>query len=728
MIQNLTIILQIRITVICYSMINQLHHLNLSATAGALLIGALSTPAFAQPATQELPAVTVRSTRASVELPLRNDLATERARLQQVPGGTNLAQPQQEARLATLRDALDYQPGIVIQDFFGGTDQPRLNIRGSGIQSNPVNRGVLLLQDGLPLNEADGSFVMGLIEPRNAALLSVRRGANAITPGATTLGGEIDFLSLTGADERGRLRAEFGSFGRQGLQAAVGALGERLDGRVSITSDRFDGYRRHSASSRDSLQANLGFKGEGSFENRSYLNWADLVFQIPSVVPKDRIDSDPRGVLGDRNTPQDNLLNVYRRDPRRAASQLRLANRSRWGNDQLRQEVGVYWQDTDDLFNNQTSHTVTDTRTTGAQWQASGRPAGQTGALGWRSALAWSRSEMARDLFATSPANGQPLQRFGAFDLEASNLQALLGADYRLAPGWTAVGSLQWSQIERDAKSRSGGAQLDQRWSFATPKIGVNWAVAPNTRLWANLSRSQEAPTFWEILSAEVPPPNPAGAQATLVALQPQRANTVEVGGEGRWGEGTQALNWTAAVYRSELSGELISTTDANGIKTGTFNYQGGTRHQGVELGLSGQRRLAQTTLEYRGSWTYSDFRFKRGEFAGNQIAGVPRHLINAELMLRMGAWRFGPNLRWLPVDTPTDHANTPGVEQDSYALLGIKLEWRKGPWTAFVQADNLTDERYASSYAIRRQATAAQPGFLPGLGRNVAAGVSYQY
>lgn len=71
----------------------------------------------------------------------------ERARLERIAGGTNLIQPQKLARLATLRDALDYQPGIVVQDFFGGFDQPRLNIRGSGIQSNPLNRGVLLLQD-----------------------------------------------------------------------------------------------------------------------------------------------------------------------------------------------------------------------------------------------------------------------------------------------------------------------------------------------------------------------------------------------------------------------------------------------------------------------------------------------------------------------------------------------------------------------------------------------------
>ncbi|QNP58325.1 TonB-dependent receptor family protein [Paenacidovorax monticola] len=696
-------------------------------------LAALPWTAFCAPAIDgalpELPAVTVRADGGeAATLPLRASVAAERERLARVPGATNLAEPQREARLATLRDALDYQPGIVLQDFFGATDQPRLSIRGSGIQSNPVNRGVLLLQDGLPLNEADGSFIIGLIEPRNAALVSVRRGANAFTPGATTLGGEIDFQSLTGGDERGRVRAEAGSFGRQALQAAAGGQGAQWDARVNASADRFDGWRHHSDSQRQSLQASVGFLGEGGFENRTTLGWTDLFFHIPTVVPKDRVSSNPRGVMGDSNAPQDQLLNVYRRDPRRDASQLRLANRSRWGDDVLRHELGVYWQDTDDLFNDQTTHTFTHSRTLGAQWLASGRPRGAAGPLGWRAGLAWTRSRMDRELYATSPQTGQPLQRYGAYDLTAENLQALAGADWRLAPAWTAVGSLQWSRQSRDAAGRFGSTSLDQQWSFATPKVGLQWTPTPATRWWASLGRSHEAPTYWEIVAARSAPDRPAQAVAELVRLDVQRATTAEMGGQGRWGDGARAMHWSLAVYRSQVAGELISTTDANGIKVGTYNYTGGTRHQGIEAGVSGQWSLAAGALEYRASWTYSDFRFRGGEYAGRRIAGVPRHLINAEVLWRSGAWRFGPNLRWLPTGTPTDHANTPGAEQDAYALLGAKLEWRSGPWSAFVQVDNLTDRRYASAFAIRNRATATQPGYLPGLGRSVAAGLSYQF
>ncbi len=699
------------------------------------VLAACSLPGFAQADDAILPAVTIRGERDKPSTNFLNpSAAQQREQLDAIPGGTNLIEPQQESRLVTLRDALDYQPGVVVQDFFGGNDQPRVNIRGSGIQSNPLNRGVLLLQDGLPLNEADGSFVIGVIDARNSSLISVRRGANATAPGSTTLGGELDFQSLTGVDDAGRLRLEGGSFGRTAGQFSQGWVGERSDAHISVGSDSFDGYRHHSKAERESVQANVGLRGEGGFENRTYLNWTDLRFQIPSVVPKDRISSNPTGVMGDGNTAQDTLLNVYKRDPRRDTTQLRLANRSTWGDEHLRQEVGVYVQNTDDLFNNQTNYTITHSNTVGAQWELNGKPAAAGGDLGYRLALAWSRSDMDRDLYATNPQTGQQMQRFGTFDLLAENRNARIGADWRFAPALTLVGDVQWSQVTRDAGNNATGVRLDQQWTYANPKLGINWNVTPQTRWYANVSQSHEAPTFWEIVSATVAPASPATASAALVKLNVQHAATLELGGQGKFGTGAEtdaalATQWSAAVYRSQVSDELISTTDASGVNVGTYNYVGGTRHQGVEAGLNGGWALGSArSIDYRLSWTYSDFRFKGGVYSGNRIAGVPRQLIAAELLYHEGAWRYGPNLRWLPLATPTDHANTAGTEQDPYALLGFKIDWRSGPWSAYLQADNLTGRTYASAFAIRDRATAAQPGYLPGLGRSLVAGATYRF
>ena len=79
------------------------HRFPLRATASAVMVAALGTAALAQEGTA-LPSVTVQSTRASATLPLRSTAQAEREKLDKVPGGTNLAEPQKEARLATLRE------------------------------------------------------------------------------------------------------------------------------------------------------------------------------------------------------------------------------------------------------------------------------------------------------------------------------------------------------------------------------------------------------------------------------------------------------------------------------------------------------------------------------------------------------------------------------------------------------------------------------------------------
>jgi len=684
----------------------------------AAMGAALSLPALADDTA--LPAVTVNA----VADKLTPSADAERAKLAGVPGATNLIEPQQQGRLLTLGDALGFQPGLVVQEFFGGTDQPRLNIRGSGIQSNPVNRGVLLLQDGLPLNEADGSFIISLLEPRNAALISVRRGANAIAPAATTLGGELDFQSLTAASDRGTLRLEGGNLGRRNLQASAGAQGERWDGHLSISHDDSDGFRHHSDARRTALHANAGISLGGGVENRSYLSYTDVDFSIPTVLTRERALSNPRATMGDGTTPQDTLLNNYKRDPRREVRQLRLANRTHWGDAALNQEVGIYAQRTDDLFVEPPTHNVSDSHTYGAQWQLNG----SNGRLGYHAAAAWSRMQMDRELYANNAQTGQRMQRYGDYKLDAENRDLAAGADWLLTPGWNAVADIKLSHATRDARNRSNGAVMDQSYHYATPKLGLNWTPTAGQRLYANVSRSNEAPTYWEIVTGTINPATPATATSTLNRLRLQRAVTAEVGGAGDYTLAGKAGHWSLSIYRSKVEDELISTTDANGVRVGTYNYAADTRHQGIEAGLDGTLpSFGASSLAYRLSWTHSDFTFRGGEFAGKQLAGVPRNVINAELMQQTGAWRFGPNVRWQPQDTPVDHANT--LTQPGYALLGLKAEYRGGQrWSAYLQFDNVTDKHYISSYAIRNRTAATDLAFLPGNGRSVLAGVNYKF
>lgn len=702
------------------------HTFRLLPTWASLGLALASVPGVASAQTGPVPTLTPVTVTGQLRTSaLDPTVQTQKAALELVPGGTNLVEPQQEIKLVTLSDALAHQPGIVIQEFFGGNDQPRLNIRGSGIQSNPVNRGVLLMQDGLPLNEADGSFVIGFLEPRNASLITVRRGSNANSPAATTLGGEMDFQSLTGTD--GDISTvEGGSFGRRSVYLGKGFAGDTMDGRISFGHEKADGYRHHSASERTVFSANMGFRNDG-FENRSYLSYTDLEFEIPNVIPRDRLYADPRSISGDYSEPMDRTNNVYVRNPNRHSKQFRLANRSHWGTDALNQTIGVYWQTIDDTFTSPQVSYPTRGDTFGAQWQLAGR----MDSLEYRLALDWSHSDMDRRLYAVSPTNGSRALKFGDYDLKAENRNAMLGLIWHVAPQWQVVGDLKFSHAIRNARDTASGQKLDQDWSYVSPKLGLIWQSSDALRLFANVSRSNEAPTYWEIINGEVSQPlNVNSAVADMTELDLQRATTFEIGGNGRIGTGGNAANWSVTLYRSNVRNELMAVSNAAGTASGTFNYRDRTRHQGVELGLNGSLPAwGNGAIDYRLAYTLSDFRFMGGEYEGNRIAGVPRHLFSAELLYRVGGWRFGPNVRWLAGDTPTNHQNVPGTEQDSYALLGFRVAYEHDKnWSAYVAADNLTDKTYASSYVIRRTATAAMPTFLSGNGRSIVGGVSYRF
>jgi len=672
----------------------------------------------------ELDRVVVQGRRDTT--PAAPTLAVERERLERVPGGTNLVDLRNAGRQGNLRDALDYQPGIVMQEFFGGIDQPRLNVRGSGIQSNPLNRGITLLQDGLPLNEADGSFVIGLIEQRNAAFISARRGANALTPSATSLGGEIEFHSLTGADERGRLRLEGGSFGKQGGQLAYGSSGNTGDWRISASHDENDGYRAHSDGKRQSVQFNSGWRAGDTFSNRTYLSWTDLFFHIPGTLPKARLQSAPRSVMGDGSTPQDNLGNIRRRDPLRDAQQWRIANRSEWGHERARQSLGVWWQNTEDMFKNPTLHNIRDTDTRGFQYQLQGNVA----AIDYRFGAAWTDSSGTRTLHANNPQNGTRLHRFGEYDLDASSVDVLTAIGWNLGDNVRLIAENKWSRVQRDASERLSGARQNLRYTHASPRVGIVWQADEMLRIFANASHSNEVPSWWELIAAQVPPPNPAAASTRLERLHVQSARTLEIGASGLFGDVERSFRWQLTAWRSNVDDELMSMVDELGNRTGTFNYTAGTIHQGIEAGIDGQWPIGLLALDWRLAWTYSDFTFDGGQFSGNQIAGVPKHLLSSEILLRTGHFRLGPTLRWLPSSTPTDHANTPDIYQDSYALLGFKLDYTAsaGNWSVFIHADNLTDRRYASSYVISNQSSLMQPGFLPGVGRNASLGLTWRF
>ena len=121
--------------------------------------------------------------------------------------------PTPSATALALDDMLRDAPGVYAQRKWGG--DIRISIRGSGIGNANHNRGLLLAQDGVPLNEADGYGDSQIADPLLTRYTEVYRGGNALRFGGALLGGAINMVTPTGrtAGFENQVRIDGGSFG-----------------------------------------------------------------------------------------------------------------------------------------------------------------------------------------------------------------------------------------------------------------------------------------------------------------------------------------------------------------------------------------------------------------------------------------------------------------------------------------------------------------------------------
>ncbi|MCA9396030.1 MAG: Plug domain-containing protein, partial [Candidatus Omnitrophica bacterium] len=177
----------------------------ISASASAYSSGESST---------RLPEVVVtdHSQSASSVVP---EAEEARAELEKIPGGVYLVEKEDinRGRASTPQDLLGWVPGLHVQQRDTASLESRISIRGSGLQRTFHLRGINLLQDGIPLNQADGSGDAQRFDPLTVDYTEVYRGGNALRYGSSTLGGAVNFVSPTGyTADPFQARLEFGSF------------------------------------------------------------------------------------------------------------------------------------------------------------------------------------------------------------------------------------------------------------------------------------------------------------------------------------------------------------------------------------------------------------------------------------------------------------------------------------------------------------------------------------
>ena len=637
----------------------------------------------------------------------RDDLSESAERLRLIPGSVRLIESAElrATRQANFRDVLRFTPGVWVQPRFGAADESQFSIRGSGLRNNFHLRGVNLLVNGMPYRNADGFTDFESLELAATEAIEVYKGGNALRYGGSTLGGAINLMTETGYTVDGaRAFGQGGSYGFYKAQLAGGARRDALDWYASYARTGLDGYRDWSEQQRDRVNLHAGYALSPAVDLRSFYFYARVREHLPGSLTQAQMDSAPT------QADPANVADRWGRDYDLHHVGLQLRSRLATGQ---RLEIAPYFQYRD--IDHPIFQVIAQvSRDFGAEARYENvNPIGRRPnrfTLGWQQA--YGNTDNRRYVNNGGQHGALTKDQLDEAGSTAAYLEDVLG----IAPRLSTVVGLRWEHSSREVTDYflSDGDQSDTRtYDAFLPKVGVLYDLTDRAQVYANASRSFEAPLLLELNSLTVP---------GFVDVAAQQAWQFEVGTRGRAG----VLGWDVSLYDVELVDEILNANvqpfPGAPFTVPTYRNAPRTRHYGVEAGLDWRptdqfsSRLAYTF----GRYTYVE----DTAFAGNDIPGAPRHVVQAEVEWRHpSGFAIAPNVEWVPEAYFVNSANT--ARNDGWATVGVRAEYAQPQLrlTVFAAVQNLTDTRYAGSVSVDN---GANRFYEPADGRSVYAGLRW--
>lgn len=657
---------------------------SLAALAATL---ALAAPALADEANDW----SNGESRQTIIVTARAPTGTAEQQAAATPGGTDVVGHEEYAdkSLVSLRDALGFSPGIYMQPRFG--QEVRIAIRGSGISRSFHMRGLTLLQDGIPLNLADGNGDFQELDPAFFDYLEVYRGANALRLGSGTLGGAINGVTPTGDNAQGvYARLDAGSFNTVRGLVSAGFGDEDANAWVAASADSSDGDRQHASRNSLRFHGNAGFRLSDGISTRFYASVNRIEQELPGALSLPVALSEPK---------TGNFVNDQARD----IQSLRLQNRTTFQLGDATLNAGVFLN-TKELY-----HPI---------YQVIDQASVDKGVF---ARLDWASGIFSATLGGESRWGDVNSRRFvningkrGALTFNAkqqartTSLYGELRAE--ALPGLSLIaGGIYADGSRRQDQTFPTRVTGEASYDAFSPKFGVLWQADERVQVFANYSHSAEFPTFTEL--AQV---------ASFVPVRKQTAWTAEVGTRGSIGW----ADWDITLYRAKLKGEMLQYNVGPDIPASTFNA-GQTIHEGVEAALT---LNPANWLRIRQTWLYSNFHFDDdAQFGDNRLPVVPRHVLRTEVRLGTNALHIAPNVEWIPQGAWVDYTNS--TRAPGYAMLGLT----GGATVAegvdiFLDARNLTGKKAVGDISAVISATPTSVIYYPVERRAFYAGVRARF
>lgn len=686
----------------------------------ALWLAVAGPPARAEdaPDAHTLPPVVVEEEALAPDRLEDNAEAEEEMR--RAPGGVALVPDEQieRTRAAAFADVLEAVPGVLVRAR-GTGEEPQLSIRGSGLRNNFHTRGVNVLLDGFPFQNADGFSDVESFEFLALERVEVWKGVTSLRYGGNALGGALNLVTRTGRSaEPLRLRSEGGAFGFSKSFASSGFAEGAWDGFAAISHTQQDGYRDHADQNRQRLYASVARQLEGGAELRLDANAVRNRQELPGALTRAEFHDDPTQA-NPSSAAQDEARDFeFGRGAVSLSLPLDETTRLEW--------IGqLHYQD---LWH-PLAFGIIDNET----WNGSSelRLAGAGHALGvdhaFASGLQLAYTQQPQEIHENLGGDRGP--SFADQRGEVGNLTVYAGDEIALTPSLSLVGGTRVQLSEREVDDQVADRSDERSDVFVTPALGFVWRFAEAAELYAGAGRIVEPPVLFESTA-------PGNLDGDLSSLDPQKAWSFEIGARGAVGD---RLRFDLALYDMEIRDEIRNVNiDPTGMGLFTIpRYENidRTRHWGVELGLEALlARDLLAALGQPGDTLHASLSYALGrntfvdddEFGGNDLPGAPRHLFHGALRWRhpCGVW-IAPAVEVAAGDWYADSENLVDVSSSTLVHLRLGYDHERSGLSGFLELRNLADEEFVSAVVVD-----SDDGryIEPGDGRGVFLGLEWRW
>ena len=604
-------------------------------------------------------------------------------------------------RNTNLEEALRTVPGLVIRDQLGGASRVTIAIRGAGSSNAFGVRSIRLLIDGIPKNNAGGSGQdLANLDMASVQSIEVLRGP-ASTLYGNQAGGVVAVTTEAGGETtRRQLQVLGGSYGFARAHGKVTgqAFGGVVDYLASAWRTQQEGYRANSEFDQTGFSSKLVYRPNDRSTITGVVSYDNLGQDVSGGLTEEEFRTQPR--LADSTSflvlngqRLDNFgrldefrfgLNLQRAlgETEQVETQIFYVPRTTRGPSlaQFLQQSFVNRGATVRLLSTRTLGRLDNRFTTGIDFQDTPIQTATTGRAGTTSA---GRS-------------------FSVFDEQATTVGVYALDELGLHRDVTLTAGVRYDNIRfRQQNQLLTVTTRPRTFTRVTPKVGLTYRATPSLSTYANFSESFEAPVIGQLRNS----PGEGGEFVTNQVVRPLTVRTYEVGTRGAAGR----VSFEATAFRQSLRDQPVNVSFARTAPaTGQFQAlvnAAEVRQWGVETAA---QLMLTNALTLAGTYTYSDFVYDRyaagtTDFTGNELPGIPKHNVFAELRYRDARGLSGGVELQSVGKFFLNDANT--VTNPAYQVVNLRLGWERGVGPTqvvpFVAVNNVFSERYSSQPQI---------------------------